>query len=518
VFFEKLQILNQKIGMKIRKNIGFCLLLILVNISKSKTYAQSTPPKQPNIVFILADDMGWIDWTVNGSQYYDTPHLERLAKRGKVFKNAYTASPLCSPTRASILSGQYPERFHLTTPSGHLKPNPNEPLMKKEAAAWNKVVCPESRSFMPLETVTIAEKLKKAGYATGFIGKWHLGQEPYSPENQGFSYNVGGGPQPGPPNYFSPFQIKNLPNGRKNEYITDRITDEALQYLEAKKDSAFFLCLWEFAVHAPFQAKLAYIKEYENKRDPRGKQDNPIMAGMIKSLDESVGKIMDKLDELKLTDNTLIVFYSDNGGNMYDIVNGKDATNNFPLKMGKGNIHEGGIKVPCVVSWAGKIKPNTVSQEVISSIDFYPTFLEMAGLKPDNGQIIDGESLLPVLTNEKKLKREAIYCHFPHYVIATDNYPSTAVRKGDYKLIKVYGQGENQGDAYELYDLKNDEGETTNLATKNPKVVKKLAKLIVQHVEKTEGITPIINPKYNPKAKSPMGERKDFPTDKYPNY
>lgn len=494
------------------------LFILLMGISQATLFAQTPSPKKPNIVFILADDMGWMDWTINGSKYYDTPNLERLAKRGMVFKNAYSASPLCSPTRASILSGQYPERFHLTTPAGHLKPNPEEPLMKKQAAGWHKVVTPASRSFMPLETVTMAEKLKSAGYATGFIGKWHLGQDPYNPENQGFNFNMAGGPNPGPPNYFSPYKIKNLPDGPEHEYITDRVTDEALKYLEAKKDSTFFLCMWEFAVHAPYQGKLAYVKAYENKKDPRGKQDNPIMAAMIKSLDESVGRIMDKLDELNLTDNTMIVFYSDNGGNMYDIINGKDATNNYPLKSGKGNIHEGGIKVPCIISWQGKIKPNTVSQEVISSIDFYPTFLQMTGIKPDKKQILDGESLLPVLTSGKKMKREAIYFHFPHYVVATDNYPSTAIRKGDWKLIKVYGEGANQSTAYELYNLKADEGELKNLADKMPDKVKELDKLIVKHVANTEGLTPIKNPAFKPDTKSPMGERHTFPSDKYPMY
>jgi arylsulfatase A-like enzyme len=222
------------------------------------------------------------------------------------------------------MSGQYPERFHLTTPSGHLSPNSDEPLMKDKSAPWQKVVTPLSRTFMPLETETIAEKLKKVGYTTGFIGKWHLGQDPYNPENQGFDFNVAGGPTPGPPNYFSPYHIKNLPDGPLHEYITDRITDEAIKYIERKKDSTFFLSMWEFAVHAPFQGKLEYVKQYQNKIDPRGKQDNPIMAAMIKSLDESVGRLLDKLDELKLTDNTIIVFSSDNGGNMYDIVNGKD--------------------------------------------------------------------------------------------------------------------------------------------------------------------------------------------------
>ncbi|MDA9555459.1 sulfatase [Pelobium sp.] len=477
-----------------------------------------TKSKKPNIVFILADDLGWMDITSNGSKYYETPNIDRLAKRGMIFSNAYTANPLCSPTRASILSGQYPARFHFTTPGGHLAPNPDVPLMKDKAVAWNKVITPTSRTFLPLESYTIAEKLKTVGYTTGFIGKWHLGQNPYSPEAQGFDFNVAGGPNPGPPNYFSPYKIKNLPDGPLHEYITDRVTEEALKYIDMKKDTTFFLCMWEFAVHAPFQGKLDYVKYYENKVDPRGKQNNPIMAAMIKSLDESVGRIMDKLDELKLTDNTMIVFYSDNGGNMYDIVNGKDATNNFPLKYGKGNIHEGGVKVPLIVSWPGKIKPNSMSDEVITSVDFYPTLLDVASTKADKGQILDGVSLIPVLTENKSLNREAIFCHFPHYVPATNNYPSTSVRKGDWKLIRVYGEGKNQSDAYELYNLKTDLGEERNLASKMPEKVKELNALIVKHVNEIDGIFPKPNPAFNPNVKSPMGVRPIFPSEKYIMY
>jgi arylsulfatase A-like enzyme len=494
------------------------LAILLLSLCQLDGFAQSKNQKKPNIVFILADDLGWMDCTVNGSQYYETPHLERLAKRGMVFKNAYTASPLCSPTRASILTGQYPARFHLTTPSGHLKPNPEEPLMKDKAAVWQKVITPASRTFLPLENVTIAEALKTVGYTTGFIGKWHLGQEPYTPEAQGFDFNRAGGPNAGPPNYFSPYHIKNLPDGPEHEYITDRITEEAVRYIDQKKDSTFFLCMWEFGVHAPFQGKLNYVKQYENKVDPRGKQDNPIMAAMIKSLDESVGRIMDKLDELHLTDHTLIVFYSDNGGNMYDIINGKDATNNYPLKYGKGNIHEGGVKVPCIISWPGNIKPGTVSEEVISSIDFYPTFLQVAAAKAGKKQAVDGVSLLPVLMADKKLNREAIYCHFPHYVPATNNYPATSVRKGDWKLIRVYGEGANQKDAYELYDLKNDIGENTNWADKMPDKVKELDQLITKHVNDINGLFPVINPAYDPGAKSTMSIRHEFPLEKYKMY
>jgi len=474
--------------------------------------------KKPNIIFFLVDDMGWMDCTVNGSRYYETPNMERLAKRGVVFSNAYTANPLCSPTRASIMTGKYPHRFHLTTPAGHLAPNPDAPLMHENAAPWNKVVCPGSRTFMPLDEFTIAEALKTAGYATAHMGKWHLGHEAYWPEHQGFDLNIAGGSYPGPPSYFSPYKNVKLPDGPDKEYITDRLTTEALNYLDTHKESTFYLNLWHFAVHAPYQGQMELIRKYEQKKDPRGKQDNAIMGAMIESMDKSLGRIMDKLDELKLAENTILIFFSDNGGNMYDLIDGKTATNNFPLKMGKGNIHEGGVKVPCIISWPGKISPNQVSEQLISSIDFYPTLLEIAGLKPLKNQILDGVSLCPLLLKGKVLKKRELYCHFPHYVPATDNYPSTSVRMGDWKLIRVYGEGLDQTSAYELYNLKTDVGESNNLAAANPKLVAKLDKLIENHVNETQGIFPIINPKYKVGTESPMGIKPVFPIDKYPSY
>jgi arylsulfatase A-like enzyme len=480
--------------------------------------AEKTVQAKPNIIFFLVDDMGWMDCTVNGSQYYETPNMERLAKNGIVFKSAYTVNPLCSPTRASILSGKYPERFHLTTPSGHLPPNPDTPLMKESAAAWNKVVCPDSRHFMPLEEYTIAEALKTAGYATAHMGKWHCGQEAYWPEKQGFDINIAGGSYPGPPSYFSPYHNVKLKDGPDKEYLTDRLTDEALNYLESNKDTTFYLNLWHFAVHAPYQGQMNLIRKYQQKKDPLGKQDNAIMGAMIESMDKSLGHILDKLDELKLTENTIIIFFSDNGGNMYDLIEGKTATNNYPLRMGKGNIHEGGVRVPCIISWPGKIKPNQVSQELISSIDFYPTMLDFAGLIPLKNQILDGVSLYSLLMKGKPLKKRELYCHFPHYTPATDNYPSTSVHMGDWKLIRVYGEGPGQAPAYELYNLKNDIGESENLAEAYPKLVAKLDKLIEKHVNDTEGIFPVLNPKYVEGTESPMGKKPIFPIGKYPSY
>jgi len=501
-----------------KKNIFSCVILVTSLVFHVFSASGNKPERKPNIIFFLVDDMGWMDCTVNGSQYYETPNIERLAQSGITFSNAYVANPLCSPTRSSILTGKYPERFHLTMPAGHLPPNPDEPLMKDKAPEWNKVICPGSRTFMPLEEFTIAEALKTAGYTTAHIGKWHLGFEDYWPEKQGFDVNIAGGAYPGPPSYFSPYQIVTLPDGPDKEYVTDRLTNEALQYIQKNKDTTFYLNMWHYAVHAPYQGQNNIIEKYSKKTDPRGKQDNAIMGAMIESMDKSLGRILDKLEELNLSDNTILVFFSDNGGNMYDMINGTTATNNFPLKMGKGNIHEGGVRVPCIISWSGKIAQNSKSDELICSVDFYPTFLEIAGLKKQKGQVLDGVRLSPLLLSGKKLKSREVYCHFPHYVQATGNYPSSSVRQGDWKFISVYGEGTERTPKYELYNLKTDIGEEYNLADKYPELVKKLNKLVKKHLNETGGIIPVLNPVYNPGTQSPMGIKPIFPIEKYPSY
>ncbi len=445
-------------------------------VSATRAPAAAKSPK-PNVLFILADDLGWMDTSLYGSKYYQTPNIDRLARRGMMFTDAYAANPLCSPTRASILTGKYPCRFAITTPAGHLPPL-DTPLMPKRSSPSVKMICPRSRRFLPPEERTLAEMFKDAGYHTGFIGKWHLGlRPPHWPEKQGFDFSFHGAPDPGPRSYFSPYRFGagTVTDGPKGEYITDRIADEACKYLDAHSDEPWFLCFWQYAVHAPFQAKEDLTAKYRKKTDPRGKQDCPIMGGMIHSMDQAVGRVLDKLDELKLADNTIIVFFSDNGGNMYNTVEGTTPTNNHPLRSGKGNIHEGGVREPCVVIWPGVVKAGSNSDQVITSVDFYPTLLEMIGRKPRKGKILDGESLVPVLTGEGRLKREAIFCHFPHYIKATGNLPSTSVRKGHWKLIRVYGEGADREVAFELYNLKTDIGEANNLAEKMPEKVAELA-------------------------------------------
>lgn len=491
------------------KNIWMCMLLF-INI----TIAQN----KPNIVFFMVDDLGWMDSEIYGSEYYETPNITRLAKMGMRFTRAYTANPLCSPTRASILSGKHPGRFRLTTAAGHLPANPNADLSPKKGQSWMKVASPKSRTFMPLEEFTLAEALKTNGYKTAHIGKWHLGSKGYWPENQGFDINIGGGHNPGPPNFFSPYNVDNLKNGADKEYLTDRMANEATAFLEAHKDTTFFLNYWLFAVHAPYQAPQSLIDKYAAKQDPRDKQKNPIMGAMIEKMDESLGEVLDKLEELKLMDNTMIVFFSDNGGNMYDVVNGEFPTNNSPLSYGKGNIHEGGIRVPMIVVWDKKVAANTVSDALVQSIDFYPTFLELTGTTPNSNQVLDGVSLANLWLKNEPLSRDAIYSHFPHYTSVTGNVPSTAVWYKHYKMIKEYGQAENRSAAYKLYDLKKDIGETTDISAKHPKLSKKMAEMIENHLKDIDAMVPVKNPAYDPKAKSKLGITHDFPIHKYLSY
>lgn len=503
---------------RILKGGVFILILsiLLLNQTKKEVIKEF---KKPNIIFFLVDDMGWMDTSINGSEYYETPNMERLAKMGMKFTHAYAANPLCSPTRSSILTGQDPARIRLTTPGGHLPPNPEKDLNAKEGEPWQKVATPASRTFLSTDQFTIAEALKENGYTTAHIGKWHLGQKGYWPEDHGFNINFGGQQHPGPPSYFSPYKIPNLPNGEKNEYITDRVTKEALNFLNNQtKDKPFYLNVWQYGVHAPYQAPKELIAKYAAKKDPRGKQNSPIMGGMVEKVDESLGAIIDKLEALDLMENTIIILYSDNGGNMYDVVNGDFPTNNFPLSYGKGNIHEGGIRVPCIVSWKGKIQANSVSDDIIQSTDFYPTILDITNTKRNPKQKLDGESLSQLLTKQKSLKRNAIFCHFPHYMPATSNYPSTAVWHKDYKLIKVYGEGLNREAQYKLYNLKKDISESIDIAKDEKEVVQKMTKMLDGYLHDIDALEPIKNPNYKKGSKSKFGIPPIFPIEKYPSY
>ena len=483
--------------------LAFCSLLGVCGL-----VAESA---KPNVILFLVDDMGWMDSTVYGSEYYETPNMERLARMGVTFSNAYAANPLCSPTRASLITGKYPGRLNLTTPAGHLAPEPNRPALPRKGPPWQKVLTPNVRHYLSLEEYTLAEAFRDNGYATVFIGKWHLGHEAWWPEKNGFDINIAGGEYAGPPSYFAPYHIKTLEDGPEGEYLTERLTDEAIAYIKSEQEKPFFMCLWHYAVHSPYQEKEDVSARYRTKTDPRGKQDNAIMAAMIEGMDQSLGAILDALEESGQAENTIIAFTSDNGGNMYDNVEGTTPTNNAPLRSGKGNIHEGGVRVPAIFAWPGVVDGGFQSDAIISTIDYYPTLLEMVGIPLPQDQVIDGISIASHLSKGQPLERDAIFCHFPHYVSATLNLPSTSVRQGPWKLIRSYGEGEGLAPKLSLFNLDDDIGEEHDLSEMMPEKVAELDRMISKHLEETGSIVPVVNTAYDPQAINPDFAEPDPP-------
>lgn len=452
--------------------------------------------KRPNVVLILADDLGWMDTATYGSRFYDTPNLTRLARRGMLFHNAYAANPLCSPTRASILTGLYPARLRLTTPAGHVRDVVLDPKLPATGPPAHRAVQPDTRTRLPLDCFTLAEALRDAGYDTAHFGKWHLGWEPFGAENQGFDLVMPGGSYPGPPSYFAPYRMAGFKDGPAGEHIDERLTTEAIRFLDQSRNGPFFLNFWMFSVHAPFQGKSDLIEIYKGRADPRRPQQCPTMGAMIRTMDDCVGRLLDALDERGLTDNTLLIFVSDNGGNMYDRVEGVTPTSNHPLRGGKATIYEGGTRVPMVVSWPGKVRPGSRSGALASTIDLYPTILSALGIDARPGQRFDGRDLLPVLTGRGAKVRDELYCLFPHYVPATGNVPSVWVRQGDWKLIRFFADGPDRRDRFELYNLRRDVGERRDLADAMPAKVREMDALISAHLAAADALVPFANPAY----------------------
>ncbi len=458
---------------------------------------------RPNIVFILADDLGWRDLGCYGSTFYETPKIDRMCRRGMKFPNAYAASPLCSPTRASLLTGQYPARHRITTPACHLPRVVLDPTVALAADPARRVIQPGTRTRLPNELITYAEVLKGGRYQTAFLGKWHLGKEPYLPENQGFDFVVGGRGFPGPPGgYFAPWPIDTLPKAPEGTHIDDVVTTEAIRFLETaiQKGQPFLLNLWYYSVHAPFEAKAELIEKYraKAKQDPHNRQASPVMAAMIETLDTNVGRIMEALNRLGLSESTIVLFTSDNGGNNYNFADGVQVTTNAPLRNGKGNIHEGGQRVPFIALWPGSITAGATNHALISSVDFFPSIIKLARLdRPD--QRVDGQSFVGLLTGEQQPNLErAVFTHFPHGPPATGSRPSTSVRRGDWKLLRFYADGDGQQDRHALYDLTEDIGETKDLSTQQSDVVRELSALLDEHLAQTEALLPRANPRWKP--------------------
>ncbi|MCM8532678.1 MAG: sulfatase [Lentisphaeraceae bacterium] len=467
-------------------------LLILALLCSSALCAN-----KPNVILILADDLGITDTTVGGSKYYQTPNFEKLAARGVYFTNAYTASPLCSPTRASILTGQSPARNGITTPNCHGPEVILEASVDAKTGLTKRQVGTNSATRLDTKHETLGKVFKKAGYKTAHFGKWHLGKAPYSPLQHGFDIDLPHWAGPGPAgSYVAPWKFKNFKENYPKEHIEDRMGDEVVKFLEANKDEPFFINYWQFSVHGPFDAKEELIQKYRKTLDPQNPQNCPTYAAMIESFDDNIGKVLNALDRLNLAKDTIIVFYSDNGGNMYNFVDGTTVTSNAPFRGGKASMYEGGVKVPAVVVWPGKTKAGSTSHELIQSEDLYKTILEMTGLETPIDQGQDSISFVPVLKGGVG-ERKAVYTYFPHSPRVPDVLPpSVAVRQGDWKLIRLFHDNPDQSHRFELYNLKEDIGERQNVTSEKPELVRSLDKLIDGFLIDTQAVTPLKNPNY----------------------
>ena len=445
--------------------------------------AKPTGGKPLNFVFFLIDDLGQTDLGCYGSKFYETPNCDRLASMGVRFTNGYAACTVCSPTRFSIMTGKYPARGHLTDwISGHKRP-------------YAKLRIPDWNMKMEHAEVTLAEALKPKGYTTGFIGKWHLGPEGYWPLEQGFDTNVGGYSRGAPPSYFAPYRIPTMPEGPKGEYLTDRHAADAEKFLDANAAKPFFLYVSMYAVHTPLQAKKPLIDHYKTKAAKMGDypQNNPVYAAMVHSMDDTVGRVLKKLEQKGLLDNTAIFFIGDNGGLVGNPK--RPVTINLGLRAGKGSSYEGGVREPFLIYWPRVTKPGTVCHEPVISVDFYPTILAMAGAQGDakHNAAVDGTSLAPLLARTTdKLDRDAIFWHYPHYHPGGAS-PYGAVRARDWKLIEFY-----EDMHAELYHLANDPTEATDLAAKMPQKAAELRKMLHDWRTRVGAQMPTPNPDYDP--------------------
>lgn len=454
---------------------------------------------RPNIVFILADDLGQRDLGCYGSAFYDTPHLDQLAKDGALFTDAYAACPVCSPTRSSIMSGQWPQRTGVTDYIG-------APMTPEQWKRNTKTLPAPYSDRLAIDTPTLAKAMKSEGYATFFAGKWHLGPEGWWPENQGFDINMGGIDRGGPyggKKYFSPYGNPRLTDGPEGEHLPDRLATETNKFIETNKDQAFFAYLSFYSVHTPLIGRDDLIRKYEEKRarlglkeawgreeprDVRLVQEHAVYAAMVEAMDLAVGKVMAKLDELGLRDNTLIIFTSDNGG-----LSTSEGwpTSNLPLRGGKGWMYEGGIREPLLVRWPAVVKPGNVINTPVSSPDFFPTLLDAAGTQPQPNQTLDGMSLIPVFKGGT-LPERALFWHYPHYG-NQGGAPSAAIRRGTWKLIEWQEDGRT-----ELFDLAIDLGEQNDLAAREPERVTQLREELHAWQQQVDAKYPIANPHYDP--------------------
>jgi arylsulfatase A-like enzyme len=465
---------------------------------------------RPNLLLILLDDYGWMDTGCYGSSFYETPNLDRLAARGMRFTDAYAACPVCSPTRASLMSGKYPANVGVTDWidwHGHCHP------------CRGRLVDAPYVEHLPATETSVATALREGGYATWHVGKWHLGRETHFPERHGFDVNVAGCMWGCPiKGYFSPWQIPNYPDdGSQGEYLTDRMTDEAIRLVRRHdQHRPFFLNLWHYAVHTPIQAKAEDVARFREKARQMGLdritplvpgehfptaqkqrqrvqrrllQSDPTYAAMVWNMDWNLGRLFTALEETGQLDNTLILFTSDNGG----LATAEGSpTSNLPLNEGKGWMYEGGTREPLIAAWPGVIAPGSVCSVPVTSPDFYPTLLAAAGLPLRPAQHQDGVSFLPLLQGATSLDREALFWHYPHYG-NQGGTPGSSIRAGDWKLIEFFEDGR-----LELYHLRDDVGELRNLAAHEPQRVRQLHAQLRAWRDRMNAKYPLPNPAHVP--------------------
>lgn len=484
---------------------------------------------RPNVLFILADDLGWRDLGCYGSTFHETPNLDRLAARGVRFTQAYAASPLCSPTRSSILTGQHPARTGITAPNCHL---PQVQLEKRlgKGNPGHRAIIADSVTRLRTEYHTLAEAYREAGYATAHYGKWHLGQnrpgEPgdrYEPRDQGFEVDFPHTPSaPGPGGgYLAPWKFIRDPAiaGRPGEHIDGRMADEAAKFIAAHRDRPFYLNFWLYSVHSPWNARLDYLEHFRRRVDPAGLQRNPLYAAMVRSLDDAVGRLLAAVDAAGVAERTIIVFTSDNGGWAYrprasdpEGFTDVPATSNHPWRSGKASLYEGGTREPLLLVWPGRTKPGSTNDALIQSTDYYPTLLAMCGLVPRAGLTLDGLDQVPAILDGRAV-RDRLFCHFPHgspaqAVEIPGFLPGTYVRRGDWKLIRFYADHDDGSDRLELYHLRDDPGEVRNQAAAQPALTRELNDLIGAFLRTHEAVVPIRNPAYRPGAAGGAGKAK----------
>ena len=450
--------------------------------------AQARP--SPNVVLILIDDYGWRDTGFNGSKYYETPNIDRLSREGVVFTNGYSASAVCSPARAAIMTGKYPARLRVTA---HLQGASNR-------FPHTKVTQPNARLALPLEEVTIAELLRGQGYRTACIGKWHLGAAGFLPTDQGFDVALAGD-EAGSTNSFTyPAWLKKVTlEGKPGDYLTDRLTGLAVDFIHGSKNRPFFLYLPHFAVHTPIEGKPEKVNKYDAKARPEDPQNYGEYAAMIESVDESVGRVMQALREAGVAENTLVLFSSDNGGVTSREWKNRPVTSNLPLRVGKGHLYEGGIRVPTVVRWPGVTKPGSTCAEPIASYDYAPTLAEVAGVAKARLPAMDGRSFTHLLRGRRGAVRD-MYWHYPHYS-PQGGRPAAAIRRGGDKLILFF-----EDSRVELYDLGKDIGEAHDLSAKQPAKAAAMRRRLEDWLRQTGAQLPSPNPEYDAAREFEVGE------------